>query len=256
MRSALPSIVILLALSCSTAGAVCDRADFAVAIDPGHTRADPGATSARGVAERVFNEALSARVVGSLRRAGFARTFLTQADPDDASALTERARSAAAGQARLLVSIHHDSAQPQLLSAWSHRGVERRYTDRIRGHSMFVSTRNADPAESLRFARLLGAQLQAQCLTPTLHHAEPIAGEARELIDRRLGIYRYDDLAVLRSAAMPAVLFEAGVIVSRQEELRLRSAAHQRRLAAALTQAVVGFCEGAVPKPLAASPCR
>jgi N-acetylmuramoyl-L-alanine amidase len=43
-----------------------------------------------------------------------------------------------------------------------------------------------------------------------LHHAEPVAGESRELIDRALGIYRYDELAVLRTATMPAVLFEAG----------------------------------------------
>jgi len=234
----------------------CRRADFAVAIDPGHTRAVPGAISARGVAERVFNESLSARAVEALHHAGFARAFRTHAADDSAIELTDRARRAAAGGARLLVSIHHDSAQPQRLSTWSYRGVERAYTDRIRGHSLFVSARNADPDESLRFARLLGAQLQARCLAPTLHHAEPIDGEGRELVDPRLGIYRYDDLAVLRTAAMPAVLFEAGVIVNRREELRLRDPGQQRRLAEAIAQAVVGFCEGVVATPLPPLRCR
>lgn len=256
MRLALCAALAALASTAGAARADCRRAEFAVAIDPGHTRADPGAISARGVAERAFNESLSARVVEALRTAGFTRTFRTQADDDVAIGLTERARVAAEGGARLLVSIHHDSAQPQRLATGSHRGVERAYTARIRGHSLFVSMRNADPDESLRFARLLGAQLHARCLAPTLHHAEPIDGEGRELIDARLGIYRYDDLAVLRSAAMPAVLFEAGVIVNRQEELRLRDPVQQRRMAAALTQAVVGFCEGVVPAPLPPLRCR
>jgi N-acetylmuramoyl-L-alanine amidase len=70
---------------------------FAIAIDPGHTREQPGAISARGVPERAFNEALSAQVVASLRRAGFAQTFATH--PDDAAGIgledrTRVARSA------------------------------------------------------------------------------------------------------------------------------------------------------------------
>ena len=90
MRRALGVLLAALAATAgaATAGAAnadCRRADFAVAIDPGHTRAEPGATSARGVAERAFNESLSARVVAALRTAGFTRTFLTQAADDSAS---------------------------------------------------------------------------------------------------------------------------------------------------------------------------
>lgn len=33
---------------------------------------------------------------------------------------------------------------------------------------------------------------------PSLHHAEPIHGENRELLDTTLGIYRFDDLTVLK----------------------------------------------------------
>jgi hypothetical protein len=52
------------------------------------------------------------------------------------------------------------------------------------------------------------------------HHAEPIKGENRELVNPELGIYRFDDLIVLKSAAMPAALLECGVIVNRSEESR------------------------------------
>jgi N-acetylmuramoyl-L-alanine amidase len=234
----------------------CDRATFAIAIDPGHTRAEPGATSARGVSERAFNEALSAQVVATLRRAGFGRTFATHPDDAPSLALVERTRIAAERGARLFVSIHHDSVQPQHLQTWLHRGSARHQTPSIRGHSLFVSGRDGETAESLRFARLFGTELRRDCLAPTLHHAEPVAGENRALIDRALGIYRHDELAVLRSASMPAVLFEAGVIVHRGEELRLRKPAHRRRLANALTRAAIAFCEGREPAPIATPRCR
>jgi len=55
---------------------------------------------------------------------------------------------------------------------------------------------------------------------------------------------------------MPAVLVEAGVIVNRNEELLLRSADHQKKLASALVGAVVDFCEGRAPQPAQLSGCR
>jgi hypothetical protein len=90
--------------------------------------------------------------------------------------------------------------------------------------------------------------LRNVCLTPSLHHAEKIPGESREPLDEKLGIYRFDDLVVLKSARMPAVLFEAGVIVNRNEELLLRSATHQKKLASALAGAVADFCDGRAPQ--------
>ena len=236
--------------------AACDRASFPIAIDAGHTRAEPGATSARGIPERAFNEALAAQVVATLRRAGFGQTFATHAVDDTSIALVDRTRIAAERGARLFVSIHHDSVQPQHLKRWSYRGSTQRYTPRIRGHSLFVSSRDGDTPESLRFARLLGGELRRQCLVPTLHHAEPIDGENRALIDRALGVYRYDELAVLRTASMPAVLFEAGVIVHRGEERLLQRPAHRRRLANALTVAAVAFCEGGEPARSSTPRCR
>ena len=125
--------------------------------------------------------------------------------------------------------------------------MRRSYTDDFKGHSIFVSQQNGDAAGSLRFAQLLGDRLRNRCFAPTLHHAEKIAGEGRELLDMERGIYRFDDLVVLRSTRMPAVLFEAGLIVNRHEETRLRSARHQKRMVAAIADAIVDFCGGAAP---------
>ena len=117
----------------------------------------------------------------------------------------------------------------------------------IKGYSLFVSEKNGDAIGSVRLAHLLGNQLRNACFIPTLHHAEKIPGESRELLDEQLGIYRFDDLVVLKSTRMPAVLFEAGLIVNRHEERLLQSSSYQKRIAVALTNAVVEFCEGGLP---------
>ncbi|MCB1961389.1 MAG: N-acetylmuramoyl-L-alanine amidase, partial [Rhodocyclaceae bacterium] len=46
-----------------------------------------------------------------------------------------------------------------------------------------------------------------------------------------LAVHWYDNLVVLYRTALPAVLFEAGVIKHRDEELELRDAARQQRMA-------------------------
>ena len=83
--------------------------------------------------------------------------------------------------------------------------------------------------------------MRRQGLTPTLHHAEPIKGENRELVNPDLGIYRFDDLIVLKSATMPAALLECGVIVNRAEEAELLTEERQQKAVAAIHQAVTAM---------------
>lgn len=220
----------------------CDKGSFPVAIDPGHTRSGPGATSARGVPEAWFNEQLATVVLEQLRRAGFGQSFLTVEDQASIT-LPERAARANERHARLFLSLHHDSVQPHYMSDWQYEGRAQRYSDRFSGYSLFVSARNADPRGSLRMAELLGTELRRRQLAPSLHHAEPIAGENRTLIDSARGIYRFDDLVVLKATAMPAVLIEAGLIVNRQDEMQLDSPSFRRTLAGAVTDAVRQFCD-------------
>ena len=52
------------------------------------------------------------------------------------------------------------------------------------------------------------------------------------------GVYRFDDLLVLRAAAMPAVLLEAGVIKHPDDELVVASAAFQADVAGAIGRAL------------------
>jgi hypothetical protein len=64
----------------------------------------------------------------------------------------------------------------------------------------------------------------------------------RLLVDAKAGVYRYDELIVLRDTAMPAVLLEAGSIINREEELRMGSVERQSLISTAVTDAVEAFC--------------
>ena len=246
LRTAFFCLALSLSLFAGSVAQACERGDFVIAIDPGHTRARPGAISARGVPEVQFNENLARYLLDELVHAGFAKAFLTNRNQASIS-LIDRALLANGRKAQLFLSIHHDSAQAHYLSTWTYLGKRRLYNDDIKGYSLFVSEKNGDAIGSVRLAHLLGNQLRNDCFIPTLHHAEKIPGENRELLDEQLGIYRFDDLVVLKSTRMPAVLFEAGLIVNRHEERLLQSSSYQKRIAVALTNAVVEFCEGGLP---------
>jgi N-acetylmuramoyl-L-alanine amidase len=71
---------------------------------------------------------------------------------------------------------------------------------------------------------------------PSLYHADPIPGENKPFADKRNGVHYYDNLIVLKTARSPAVLLEAGVIVNRDEELRMRSAETQRLVGGAVAR--------------------
>jgi N-acetylmuramoyl-L-alanine amidase len=211
-----------------------------IAIDIGHSDSSPGSTSARGVAEHVFNASMGQALLLALRARGYVKSFVI--DPNMTGGLPARTKAAHDKGAAALISIHHDSVQPQYLSRWTFSGKEARYSDRFNGHSLFISTKNADAESSLLLAKLIGRQFLALGLRPTLHHAEPIPGESRQLLDRRLGVYRFDDLIILRTATMPAVLLEFGVIVNREEERRLSTASYRTQLSGAVADGVRTFC--------------
>jgi N-acetylmuramoyl-L-alanine amidase len=124
----------------------------------------------------------------------------------------------------LFLSIHHDSVPDRMLQKWEYEGTARRYNDQYPGHSIFVSIDNPDYQSSLLFATIVGKELKARGLKYTPHYTDAIMGSRRRLlVDTDAGVYRYDQLIVLRQTHMPAVLLEAGSIVNRSEELELRN---------------------------------
>jgi N-acetylmuramoyl-L-alanine amidase len=217
-------------------------------LDVGHTVTSPGAASARGSTEYSFNLRLARRIEQELRDGGFARTTLLITEGDGRAQLLKRSKRANALAPDLLLSIHHDSVPQSYLEPWTHDEVQRAYSDRFNGFSVFVSRDAPKAKASLKFAKLLAHALIDRDLRFTLHYADTIKSESRVLLDRSLGVYAFDELVVLYRSKVPAVLFEAGMIVNRDEELALSSAERQNAIAAAAHAAVVRFCEGAAAK--------
>ena len=211
-----------------------------VALDIGHSVKRPGAYSARGVGEYSFNKTIAEALLRSLTKSGEVDALIINPNGKSIS-LVERTRQAASKQATLFLSVHHDSVQRRYVKEWSVGGKTHLYSDNFSGFSVFVSRKNPKFAQSLQFARLLGEAMIARGFPPTLHHAEKIPGEGRNLIRKDLGLYEFDDLIVLKTATMPAVLLECGVIVNRSEEASLQTPETQQRIADAATEAIIKF---------------
>lgn len=224
--------------------ATCDPATFRIVLDVGHTAESEGALSARNVAEFDFNLRLARRIAENLKADGFADARLLVTRGRSTPSLFRRVAAANDLQADLFLSIHHDSVPNSLLENWEFGGRKSHFSDRFGGYSVFVSRENPQFGSSLKFAELLGREMKAQGLAYAQQYTMPIMGRyRRELLDKDTGVYRYDELVVLRKTRMPAVLLEAGSIINRDEELAMSSPEHQAMIASGVATALREFCD-------------
>jgi len=191
-----------------------------VAVDVGHYAAEPGVVSASGRPEFEYNLDLALDLKAELEKRRVDVRLI--GERGDYAVLHHRTRDAQG--ADLFVSIHHDSVKESLLPR----------ANEFSGFSLFISRMNPKPAQSLACASAIGAQLRAAGFTPSRYHADPVLGAPRPFADEANGVHWYDNLAVGRTASMPSVLVEAGVVVNREEERRMRDPEVRRRIAAAV----------------------
>lgn len=222
----------------------CEPRKFRIVVDVGHTPDSYGALSARNDPEFGFNFQLAKRVTAKLRSEGFAATRLLVTDGKARPSLFKRVSAANDGRADLLLSIHHDSVPDKLLESWEFDGASSHFSDRFSGHSLFVSARNPHFVASLMLARMIGRQLKEQGLHYASQYTLPVMGRyRRQLLDKDVGVYRYDGLVVLSQTRSAAVLLEAGSIINRDEEMAMSSPERQELIAGAVATAMGEFCE-------------
>ena len=181
--------------------------------------------SASGIPEFEFNLKLALQTKEELQKQGLAVRMI--GDKGNLIFLNHRTRAAAG--ADLFVSIHHDSMREQVLAT---------KRDDLAGFSLFVSRHNPQLAKSRACASAIGAELRAAGFTPSRYHADPVIGENRPFADEANGVHYYDNLGVGKTARMPSVLVEAGVIVNRKEEARMLDPIVRSRVARAIAQGV------------------
>jgi N-acetylmuramoyl-L-alanine amidase len=234
------------------AAAKCDPSKFRVVLDVGHTADSEGAISARNVAEFVFNLRLAQRIEEKLKADGFPETKLLVTEGKARPSLVKRVVAANKLHADLVLSIHHDSVPNSLLENWEFEGKKSHFSDRFSGYSVFVSRNNPDFKTSLAFAELVGKEMKAQGLQYAQQYTQAIMGRYQHpLLNKETGVYSYDQLRVLRSTRMPAVLLEAGSIINRDEELKMDSPERRDIISTAVATAVKEFCD---PQPVFLGP--
>ncbi len=201
-----------------------------VAIDVGHFLEEPGATSARGRPELEFNRELALEIESAVLGKGLG-SFLIGGDGFMSKLV---GRTAVGANADFFLSVHHDSVQPHFLETWEYDSVQRLFSDRYAGFSLFVSRKSALVGRSLACASAIGEAMRHAGFSPSLYHADRIPGESKPFADKTNGVHYYDNLIVLKTARTPAVLLEAGVIVNRDEELQMQLESVRKRIAEAV----------------------
>jgi N-acetylmuramoyl-L-alanine amidase len=221
----------------AVAGAAAPARKTIVALDIGHTPEAPGCISAYGRTEYSYNKEIVERIAARLTQSEQVKPYVVNPD-GHAISLRLRTEMARKHGAALFLSIHHDAAQPKYLKSWMVDGRPQFYSEDFRGYGVFVSQKNLFPVASKSFGTLLGQEMRRAGFQFSPHHNEPVKGENRPILDEESGLYRYDDLIVLKTARMPAVLLECGVIIHPEEARILAQSDTQEKIARAVALAV------------------
>lgn len=221
---------------------------FTAVLDPGHGGELDGAISPRGDKEKDLTLQIARRVKRRLEQQG-GRVVLTRTG-DTRVPLANRAAVANALSADLFVSVHLNS-MPTAASRRASSGVE----------TYFLSADASDAGAAASAARENADRLAGEpqpdpddpvaAILDDLQSADALSGSSRlayAVHDKLVAALRAENRGVkqapfyvLAGARMPAVLLEVGFISNEAEAARLRSAAHQERIAQAVAEGVAAW---------------
>jgi N-acetylmuramoyl-L-alanine amidase len=218
--------------------------DLIIAIDAGHGGEDPGAIGKNGTREKDVVLAIARELAAKINAETGMKAVLTRSG-DYFVPLRDRMRRARAQQADLFVSIHADSIRDRSIDGssvyiLSERGASNeasRWLAERENASDLIGGVSLDDKDGVLASVLLDLSQSAsinasQVAAEQVLHGLTQAGEIRKHEVQRAGF------VVLKSPDIPSMLVETAYISNPQEELRLRTPAHQARLAAAIRQGV------------------
>ena len=197
-------------------------------IDVGHSLSKSGAISYQGKNEFLYNRALGLELNNELLGKGVI-TKLIGGDGLSNDLMTRTKNN----NGEVFVSIHHDSIKKEWMND----------VDQFKGFSIFISRKNKELEKSKTCAIAVGREMVKTGFRPSLYHAMDVDGERKELISKELGVHYYDDLIVLKHNKHPSILVEAGVIVNKNDELRVTSDVGRSLVAKAISSGLINCLE-------------
>jgi N-acetylmuramoyl-L-alanine amidase len=224
--------------------APADARDLIIAVDAGHGGEDPGAIGKNGTREKDVVLAIARELALKINAEPGMRAVLTRGG-DYFVPLRDRMRRARAQQADLFVSIHADSIRDRSIDGssvyiLSQRGATdeaSRWLAERENASDLIGGVSLDDKDDVLASVLLDLS-QSASLNASQVAAERVLHQLSQAGEVRKHEVQQARFMVLKSPDIPSMLVETAYISNPQEELRLRTPAHQAQLAAAIRQGV------------------
>jgi N-acetylmuramoyl-L-alanine amidase len=221
-----------------------DARDLIIAVDAGHGGEDPGAIGKNGTREKDVVLAIARELALKINAEPGMKAILTRGG-DYFVPLRDRMRRARAQQADLFVSIHADSIRDRSIDGssvyiLSQRGATdeaSRWLAERENASDLIGGVSLDDKDDVLASVLLDLS-QSASLNASQVAAERVLHQLTQAGEVRKHEVQQARFMVLKSPDIPSMLVETAYISNPQEELRLRTPAHQARLAAAIRQGV------------------
>lgn len=218
--------------------------DLVIAIDAGHGGEDPGARGKRGTREKDVVLAIARRLAKLVEREPGMRPVLIR-DGDYYVGLRKRMEKAREHRADLFISIHADAFRDQKVRGASVYAVSRRGASSEMARWLAARENAADLVGGVSLDDkddLLAEVLLDLAQTGTLEASNEVAaevlGEMRRVGEVHKSRVQHAGFVVLKSPDIPSLLVETAFISNPAEEQRLRSSAHQQKIAAAIMSGV------------------
>ena len=218
-----------------------------IAIDAGHGGKDPGASPKTGLRDKDITLRVARDLADAINADPGMRAVLIRTD-DQFVALQDRYMRARRAQADMFVSIHADAAENHAASGSSV------YVLSTKGASSQAARWLADKENAADLVggisldnkdKYLSAVLLDLSQSATMRMSEDAAGNVlqslKDLGKAHKKQVEYANFVVLRSPDVPSMLIETGFITNADEERKLNSPEHRKRLAYAISQGVRAF---------------
>ncbi|MBN1309344.1 MAG: N-acetylmuramoyl-L-alanine amidase [Chitinispirillaceae bacterium] len=225
-----------------------------IVLDPGHGGKDPGCIGASGVKEKDIVLPISLALRDMLQKKKGLTIYMTR-ETDVFIPLSDRTKFANDKKAHLFISIHADAI-----------GGDAKRKQNTRGYKIYFlshAKNEEDKLVAMRENAVIELEDQPQKYSNLQNVLIEMAGneylrESQDLcimLDQKFNgtfgkkipkLHRGVGQAnfwVLNGAFMPSVLIETGFLSYKKEEKLLSDSAFQKEVAAAMSRAVIGFCE-------------
>ncbi|MBI2970735.1 MAG: N-acetylmuramoyl-L-alanine amidase [Gammaproteobacteria bacterium] len=228
--------------------------DVVIAIDAGHGGEDPGARGPRGTHEKGVVLDVARQLAELIDREHGFRAVLTR-EGDYFLTLRRRMEMARRQRADLFISIHADAFQDpgvrgSSVYVLSQRGASSehaRWLAEQENASDLIGGVSLDKKDDVLASVLLDLS-QTASLEASIDVAERVLQGLRQVGNLHKRRVESAAFAVLKSPDIPSILVETAYISNPEEERKLRTADHQRRIAGAILDGLRGYFRDRAPE--------